>query len=252
MTDDDRRAWQLVLEAIELELFSDRLGPGDHLPPERTLAASLGVGRSSVREALRVLEVLGLIRTQAGSGPQAGAIVVARPSGGMSTLMRLQVAAQVFPVADVVKTRLALESSIVTELASTPGVNLAEASELLDAMDSPGLSAEEFLALDAQFHLTLAEASGNVVVTAMMAGLRNSIERYVIAGLAHLTSWPATAARLRREHRDVLRAIAAHDAEDAAARVRAHIDGYYTESRLSRPLPLPLAGHSTSTSTEGR
>ena len=63
---DPRRAWQVVLQHIEADLLAGRLVPGDHLPAERTLASELGVGRSSVREALRVLEVLGLIHTQTG------------------------------------------------------------------------------------------------------------------------------------------------------------------------------------------
>ena len=117
MTVDDRRAWELVLSHIETQLVEGRLQPGDHLPPERALAGELDVGRSSVREAVRVLEVMGLIRTQTGSGPNSGAIIVARPNGGMQALMRLQVAASGFPVADVVRTRLLLETAVVAELA---------------------------------------------------------------------------------------------------------------------------------------
>ena len=75
------RAWRVALEHIESRLLSGELRPGDHLPPERQLAADLGVARSSVREAIRVLEVLGLVRTATGSGPNAGAIIVAHPQG---------------------------------------------------------------------------------------------------------------------------------------------------------------------------
>ncbi|WP_438803621.1 FadR/GntR family transcriptional regulator [Microbacterium hominis] len=74
------RAWQTVLTKIEDDLLEGRLAPGDRLPGERDLAASLGVGRSSVREALRVLEVMGLIRTATGSGPNAGAIITTTPT----------------------------------------------------------------------------------------------------------------------------------------------------------------------------
>ncbi|BDZ54522.1 hypothetical protein GCM10025870_15950 [Agromyces marinus] len=73
------RAWQAVLEHVERKLLGGELAPGDRLPGERQLAADLGVGRSSVREALRVLEVLGLIRTHTGSGPTSGAIIIATP-----------------------------------------------------------------------------------------------------------------------------------------------------------------------------
>jgi GntR family transcriptional repressor for pyruvate dehydrogenase complex len=257
---DDRRAWEIVLESIERDLLEGRLRPGDRLPGERALAIDLGVGRSSVREAIRVLEVLGLIRTASGSGPSAGAIIVALPGGGMSALMRLQVAAQGFPVADVVKTRLVLEASIVTDLAeaaaratatatdattatapatvatkaAAPTVpNLDDSAQLLDAMETPGLSEAEFLALDAQFHLSLAEASGNQVITATMAGLRTAIEGYARAGVPGLESWPATSARLMQEHREILAAIAAADPALARAAVQSHITRYYAETHLT-------------------
>jgi GntR family transcriptional regulator, transcriptional repressor for pyruvate dehydrogenase complex len=240
---DAPRAWQAVLEHVESRLLSGDLAPGDRLSGERALAAQLGVGRSSVREALRVLEVLGLIRTQTGSGPNAGAIIISTPGGGMSALMRLQVAARGFPVADIVRTRLILEASVVGDLAdafdSAPATDLAEASgrapapdlaaaeALLDAMDDRALTPEEFLALDAAFHLALAEASGNQVITATMAGLRSGIEGYARAGLATIADWPATSDRLRREHRGVVAAIRAADAATARTRIRDHIAGYY-------------------------
>lgn len=227
----DRRAWMTVLDHIESDLLDGTLAPGDHLPPERQLASDLGVGRSSVREALRVLEVLGLIRTQAGSGPGAGAIIIATPGGGMSALMRLQVAASGFAVADVVKTRLILEGAVVAELAGS-AADLAAATHLLDAMDNNALAAQEFLALDQQFHLALAEATDNQVVAAMMAGLRSSIESYVVSGLTAIDDWERTAARLRLEHRGVLDAIEAGDVSAASTRIHDHITGYYAETKL--------------------
>jgi GntR family transcriptional repressor for pyruvate dehydrogenase complex len=229
-----KRAWETVLHHVEARLLAGDLGPGDHLPPERTLAADLRVGRSSVREAVRALEVLGLIRTQTGSGPGAGAIIIARPAGGMSALMRLQVAASGFPIGDVVKTRLLLETAVARELATThPSPSLAESVALLDAMDSVALTPAEFLALDAAFHMSLAEASGNQVVTSMMAGLRDSIESYVLAGVPSLPDWAATVTRLRVEHRGIVAAISGGAADAASAGIHSHIAGYYAETDLS-------------------
>ena len=249
---EDRRAWRLVLESVESDLLSGRLSPGDRLPPERTLAADLGVGRSSVREALRVLEVLGLVRTAVGSGPSSGAVIVSLPSGGMSALLRLQVAAHGFAVDDIVRTRLALEAAVVADLAdavnaASASVDLAAARDLLAAMDAPGLTDAEFLALDQRFHLALAEASGNQVIVATMAGLRDSIEHYVRVGARQLPSWADTSARLMREHRDILAAVESGDATAARATVRQHISGYYAETNLSSRTP-ELTPDSTETS----
>jgi GntR family transcriptional repressor for pyruvate dehydrogenase complex len=230
------RAWQTVLEHVESRLLAGELVPGDHLPGERALSAELGVGRSSVREAFRVLEAMGLIRTASGSGPTAGAIIIATPGGAMSALMRLQVAARGFPVADIVRTRLILEAQVAGDLAeASPAPDLRAAESLLEAMDAPTLAPAEFLALDAQFHLALAEASGNQVITATMAGLRSGIESYALDGLDRLADWSTTSARLRHEHRGIVAAITAMDASLARSRIRDHISGYYAETLPDSP-----------------
>jgi DNA-binding FadR family transcriptional regulator len=239
MAEQTVRAWRVVLDHIERDLLDGRLSPGDRLPSERDLAADLGVGRSSVREAFRVLEVMGLIRTATGSGPQAGAIVIATPTGGMSQLLRLQVAAHGFPLADVVQTRLVLEDAVVHALAGSAERDTAHAHRMLDAMDAPDLTPDEFLALDAQLHLSLAEASGNAVIAAMMAGLRSSIESYVRAGAAAIPDWGAMADRLREEHRALIARIDAGDELAARALLRAHITGYYTAAGLTRVQTAP-------------
>ncbi|WP_240658611.1 FadR/GntR family transcriptional regulator [Microbacterium sp. CPCC 204701] len=228
------RAWQVVLERIETDLLDGTLQPGDRLPPERELATTLGVGRSSVREALRVLEVMGLIRTGTGSGPTSGAIIIATPQGGMSALLRLQVAAQGFPLDDVVSTRLVLESAVVHALAADPARSTEAARAVVDAMDADDLTPAEFLALDAQLHLALAEASGNVVIAAMMAGLRTAIESYVRQGASQIRDWDATAARLRREHHAILDAVEGGDPDLARTLVHDHITGYYAQAGLAR------------------
>jgi len=229
------RAWRVVLEKIESDLLEGRLGPGDRLQPERELATTLGVGRSSVREALRVLEVMGLIRTATGSGPTAGAIVTATPHGGLAQFLRLQVAAQGFPIPDVYETRLLLEEWAVAHLAAEGEPDLGPARATLEAMEADGLTAEEFLALDTQFHLRLTDAAGNIVVAATMAGLRTTIESYIRAGAERIPDWQATSARLRHEHAEVVRAIEAGDAEQARATLRAHITGYYADAGLPAP-----------------
>ncbi|MBD8219558.1 FadR family transcriptional regulator [Microbacterium sp. CFBP 13617] len=228
MPDTAPRAWQVVLERIEADLRDGRLAAGDRLTPERELAAQLGVGRSSVREAIRVLEVLGVVRTATGSGPNAGAMIVTTPRGGLGAFLRLQVAANGFPLADVVRTRVVLECDVAERLARGDA-DLTEVTGILDAMDAADLDPVEFLALDARFHQALAEVSGNAVVSAMMAGLRSSIESYTQAGAARLSDWPATAARLRGEHRRIVAAVSAGEAAQARESVRAHIADYYAQ-----------------------
>jgi len=229
------RAWRTVLERIETDLLEGRLGPGDRLPGERDLATQMGVGRSSVREAIRVLESMGLLRTASGSGPNAGAIITATPEGGMATLMRLQVAAKGFPFDEIVDTRVLLESAVVHRLANADEPDLGPAESTLQAMRDAALTPEEFLALDAQFHVWLAEASGNGVVASVMSGLRTAIESYARAGAALVDDWPAMVENLQREHESILDAIRAGDPELARTRIRDHIVGFYAATHAAHP-----------------
>jgi GntR family transcriptional regulator, transcriptional repressor for pyruvate dehydrogenase complex len=223
-----RSAHETVMRHIEDQLAAGRVRIGDRLPGERVLSQSLGVGRSSVREALRVLEAMGVVRRGVGSGPDAGAVVVAEPSSAISAMLRLHLATSHLPMADIVEYRLLLESWAVRRAADRAApAELEAAHALLDAMDDPDIDPERFHRLDAEFHVALAGMAGNVLVASVMAALRDAIHGYVMAAVSRLPDWPDIAGRLRAEHRGVLDAVVAGTGDLAATRVVEHIDGFY-------------------------
>ena len=225
------RTHQLVLQWIENQLSAGELTLGGRLPAERMLAEQLEVSRTSVREAIRILEAMGVVRAGVGSGKDAGTVVIADPTTALGSALRLHVATSHLPVADIVETRVLLESWAAAR-ARTDSPALTEAAALLTQMDS-AVDAEEFLGLDVRFHLALAEAAGNAVVSAMMGSLREAIQSYAGKFTANLPDWDATAARLRAEHREILAAISHNDGARAADLVAAHIEGYYKEAGLA-------------------
>lgn len=227
------RTHELVLGWIEKQLSDGHLVLGGRLPAERALAEQLEVSRTSVREAIRILEAMGVVRAGVGSGKDAGTVVIAEPATALGSALRLHVATQHLPVADIVQTRILLESWAVSR-AKADAPELAEAARLLDEMDaSPAV--DDFLALDVAFHLALAEAAGNAVVSTIMGSLREAIHGYTAAFTANLPNWDDTANRLRCEHRAILKAVNDGDGGGAAALVAAHIEGYYREAGLGQP-----------------
>jgi GntR family transcriptional repressor for pyruvate dehydrogenase complex len=225
------RTHQLVLSWIENELSEGRLTVGGRLPAERTLAEQLKVSRTSVREAIRILEAMGVIRAGVGSGPEAGTVVISDPTAALGSALRLHVATQHLPVEDIVETRVLLESWAASR-ASPDAPELEAAGALLDEMAVDGLAIDDFLALDVRFHLALADAAGNAVVSAMMGSLRESIQGYAAQLTSNLPDWEDTASRLKAEHRAILAAVRNNDGERAAKLVAAHIEGYYQEAGL--------------------
>lgn len=227
--------YELVLHRVEADLAAGRLRIGGRLPGERVLAEQLGISRPSVREAVRVLEAMGVVRTATGSGPDAGAVIVAEPVSPLTAVLRLHLATNHLPMGDVVQTRLLLESWSAREAAGRELAvgELKGAEELLDRMDDAGLSPEEFHQLDAEFHVALSGLAGNVLIAAVMASLRSAIHGYVLAAVPNLPDWEATAVGLRAEHRAILAAVRGHEPDRAAELVTAHIRGFYQAAQLA-------------------
>ncbi|MEU8177707.1 FCD domain-containing protein [Microbispora hainanensis] len=117
-TDGRPRAFEEVLARIEERIAADSLIVGDRLPGERQLAEQLGVGRSSVREALRVLETLGVVASQAGRGPDAGAVLTSRPGEALTDLLRLHLGLATLSMREVIDTRLMIEQWAAARAAS--------------------------------------------------------------------------------------------------------------------------------------
>lgn len=228
------RTHERVLARIESGLNAGRWTIGERLPAERTLAEELGVSRPSVREAIRILEAMGIVRTAVGSGPSAGATVIDRPAAGLGAAVRLHVASGTLPVSDVVRTRVLLETGAVRDAAArvTDEAALDRVREHVEAMADPGLDVATFVEHDQDFHIELVRLGGNQLVEAILSGMRAAVASYVERGAAAVEEWPRTAARLCTEHREIVDAVARHDGAEAERLMRSHIEGFYREAGL--------------------
>ncbi len=149
MSDKRPRTHEIVLAHIEAELSAGRVALGQRLPGERVLAEQIGVSRASVREAIRVLEAMGVVRTAVGSGADAGAVIVADPGMALAGTLRLHLATTHLVIGDIVATRVLLESWAVRAASSRPGegdhndetTRFAHAAGLLDEMDDAAADA---------------------------------------------------------------------------------------------------------------
>ncbi|MGJ9403440.1 FadR/GntR family transcriptional regulator [Arthrobacter sp. KK5.5] len=230
------RAYETVLEAIEAELRSGSLKLGDQLPGERALAETHGLSRASVRDAIRILDVLGVVRTSTGSGPNAGAVIVSRPAAGLAAALRLHVATRQLTVAEIVQTRILLETGAAEATKIDPEndatrAKLAVAADLLKQMDDPALGRSDFHALDARFHVLLSSLARNAVIEAMMESLRLSISDYVAESIRSDEDWEPVAAVLRTQHHGILGAVSAGEGQRASKLLREHIEWFYAETQ---------------------
>lgn len=232
------RAYTVVLDWIEETLRSGEITIGDKLPSERVLAEKFDISRASVREAIRILDVMGLVRSATGSGPSSGATVISQPSGALAWALRMHIATKSLPIRDIVQARLLLETQSALEAAAAPDSPertdlLARAAELVAVMDDPELPADDYHLHDAQFHLLLTSLAGNVVVETMMDSLRQATISYVQETVAQVGGWAAVRNTLQDQHRVILAAVVERRGEDAAEALREHILWFFGLSALS-------------------
>jgi GntR family transcriptional repressor for pyruvate dehydrogenase complex len=226
------RTYELVLERIETQIVTGALRAGERLPPERELAELLGVSRPAVREALRVLEAQGVVRSQVGNGPGSGTTIDRVPSDALSRLLRLHVALGSFPLDDVIETRVALErASVVLACRNARSEDLARMREGLMAMDEPEIDRETFDQLDTDFHVALADAGGNRLMSDVTRAIRESVRMPILAAMTAMPengsqSWPSIRDGLRADHHAIFTAVEASQAEQAADRTEAHIRAF--------------------------
>ena len=203
-----------------------------------------------MRDAIRTLEVMGLVRTATGSGPRAGAVLISRPAKGISNMLRLHVASSGLMVEDIVEVRALLETWAATVVDLNVWADggrevLEEAADLLEMMDDTTLSRDEFQALDTRFHVLLAKLAGNAVLDAIMASLKDAVGDVVSAAVPTEGEWAPIAHVLRGQHREIFGAVSGGQPERAAHLLREHIEWFYahtTERRPGQPEHPPRLG----------
>ncbi|MEU3478393.1 FadR/GntR family transcriptional regulator [Streptomyces sp. NPDC033754] len=222
------RTHELVLESLERQVLAGELKAGDRLPPERELAPALGVSRSALREALRVMETIGVLVANVGRGPDAGARIVRNPDDALGRILRLHLALGSYGVEDVLEARVLLERSSVEAAARRASdEDLDEAEELLSRMREAGTDVTLFNELDTAFHVLIARSSGNGLVSTLTSAVRESVRTLILQAEEAAEDWAATAEELNREHAELLRLVRAGDGPAAAELVERHIRGFH-------------------------
>jgi GntR family transcriptional regulator, transcriptional repressor for pyruvate dehydrogenase complex len=241
------RIFEQAVEQIRELISSGALAVGEKLPAEQELSRQLGVSRSSVREALRVLEAEGSIEIRRGSG----AYISTRPAHNsrqrelLSWLaQREETLEQVLEVRETIETLTAslAARSITPEALGEIRTIVAEQARLsqrLDGAEDAGFA--DLARLDALFHLAVSSASGNdiahEIISHLIPAFNESNKAMLYLG--------GRAQKMETEHREILAALEAHDTARAGNAMRTHIQQVRStilEIRSSRAVASPQFG----------
>jgi GntR family transcriptional repressor for pyruvate dehydrogenase complex len=223
-------------------LISDgKLAPGDKLPPERELIAQLGVGRSSLREALSILEALGYVEVRSRKGVFVRGLDPGLALAPLSRILREDFGK--LHMLYEVRNDIELASAAAAARRRTPA-DLEAVGRCLETLERARERGEPLWEYDQAFHVAVAQASHNFIrvhmVNHMFEFTRPLLERW----MTRLLSDPASFASLHAQHRAVHEAIAAADPAAARARMAEHFawsDAKIDADHRLHPTP-PAAG----------
>ncbi len=193
------------------------LKPGDRLPAERELAAQLGVGRPSLREALRALSLLGVLDIRQGDGVRVAVLSPERLLQPLHFLVSLEadnldMLFEARAVLEAGLTRLAAEHLSDTDLAQLK-CYVAEGETVLD-------DPEAFLELDIAFHKVITDAASNTLLKQIV----QSLSVLTRASRSLTVNLPGVRERSHEDHTAIYQALEARDAEAAGRAMQRHLE----------------------------
>ena len=215
----ERRLYRRVADVIEARIRSGEFPEGSRLPTERELSAALGVSRTVLREALIALEISGLIKIRMGSGVFVTA--VKKPAG--------LPASDLSPIEDagpfeIIDARMGVEPEVAANAASrrTPNhiLRLEAAIEVLIEEHRNNAARQEG---DKQFHLALADASGNAILAHLVSELWQLNQSVLWDIYREWVRQPRLRLLWIEDHQRILEAIRRGDRRKARAAMRQHL-----------------------------
>lgn len=192
------------------------LTPGSLLPSERELATTFGVARSSLRQAMKVLETMGVVTQKVGDGTYLsddGTYVLTVPMDFLFLLDDIS-------LEDLMELRLMLEPALAAKAAERATVEDIEIlKQSMRDMQEKGISAEEIVAADLLFHRTIFRATGNALGSRLFHTIHSALFK-MIASTAQSVHVEHTV----RFHRPILDAIERRNSKGAAAYMTNHLE----------------------------
>ena len=199
------------------EIIQGNLRPGSKLPSDRELSARFGVGRTTLREALRVLATLGIISILPGHGT-----FLASKNTGFHVSLSWAVLLGENSVEHLINVRNELEAVSARFAAQKADkVSIGELGLIYQKMNDAFKQADfkDFLDLDLDFHLSIARCSGNPIIYDLLATSRRMLKHISKSGMVSMEDLQ----NIYTEHGFIYEAIVKHDSRGAEAKMAEHL-----------------------------
>ncbi|MFY0625233.1 MAG: FadR family transcriptional regulator [Reichenbachiella sp.] len=221
-----------IINQIKQLITSGQLNPGDKLPAERKLCEQLGIGRTHVRDAIKKLEFYGVLKTLPQNGTVVAGLGITALEGLISDVLRLE--GKDFK--SLVETRFLLETNAAMLAAERrTEKDIREIEKAMMAHKEKLVLHEYAVEEDLMFHLKIAEASKNSVLTSLMLIITPDILSYF---KEHDVCGDGRSVASKGEHEKIVECIKAQDVEEVGEMMKAHLQDILNYSQKEQIKPF--------------
>lgn len=219
-----------IVDQIKELIARGELQPGQRIPSERELATFLGVSRPSVREAIMVLEAMGFLESRQGGGTYVRSLAEQSMADPLTSMVERKDPRMLHALTEV---RMGLEtwSAYLAAKRAEPS-EIERLRELFAIMEEQAETGGWDGEIDAQFHLTITEATHNTLQIHVLNTIQELFKANIMVALSEFYSKEGYVELLISHHRDIMEAIAARDPERARDKMMEHLSLVEEKLRL--------------------
>lgn len=214
------KVYEQVIDQIKNMIDKGTLKKGDKLPSERSLVQQLKVSRASIREALRALEVIGLIECRQGEGSYIKASFQDNLFEPLSIMFMLEGSnpEEIWELRKIME----VEASglAANRITSEQLIELKEITQRFMNCEEEYINA----AIDQEFHYKIAECSGNVLIFNILKTVSTLVDHFIVDARKLILVEKANKEILFSQHNEIYLSIEKHSSTDAQKTMREHLD----------------------------
>jgi GntR family transcriptional regulator, transcriptional repressor for pyruvate dehydrogenase complex len=234
-----QKRYEILADQLRQRIMSGEFAEGSVLPGERELVLQTRGSRSSIREALRILEADGLLSTKT-AGRYGGSIVQRPPAHTLRRQLELFIKGRSISFEDLLRTRQAIEP-MLAGLAATnrTASDLSDIRHtMLELETAFSNDRDRITLLNSNWHLAVAKAAHNDLLNALMIGISGALRQ---ASAVQKYGTEENAEGMMKAHRRIFEAISRQDAPAAKRRMERHLNAYEQDMAVYVPSQLDIS-----------
>lgn len=216
----NKKVYEQIIEQIQERIVEGELKIGDQLPSERDLAEQFGVSRTSIREAMRTLEVIGLVESRQGGGNYIQANFEKSLMQPLSLMFSLHKSTP----QDILSMRKFLEVEAAALAAKYISQSELKQLEIIIAGFQQPHNEITYSNLDKDFHYQIIKSSNNLLLSNILNVISSLIDKFIIDARSTVLDSTESRSLLNQQHENIFTAIKEHNAEKSSLEMKKHFE----------------------------